>query len=256
MKQFLAFFYKECLELMRTGKLFILTIIFVFCGIMNPGLAKLTPWIMEMASDSMGDTGIVITEVNVDAMTSWAQFYKNVPIVIIVFLVIFSGTLANEYQKGTLINMVTKGLSRWKIVLSKLSIMIIVWTVLYWLSFFITYGYNEFYWDNSIAKNLFFGAFCIYIMGVWLISVLIFAQVLFSTNISSLLITGVGFGIFYMIGLLTKIKDWLPTGLLQASELLSGVGCGGDYKVSIIVSVILVIINICMSVLVFNKKTL
>jgi len=79
-------------------------------------------------------------------------------------LVIFSAILTNEYQKGTLINMVTKGLSRWKVLTSKMSVTFIVWTLLYWLSFFITYGYNEFYWDNSIAKNLFFGAFCIFII--------------------------------------------------------------------------------------------
>lgn len=79
MKQFIAFFNKECLELVRNGKLFILTIIFVIGGILNPAIAKLTPRIMEMASESMADTGMVITSVKIDAMSSWVQFYKNVP---------------------------------------------------------------------------------------------------------------------------------------------------------------------------------
>lgn len=256
MKQFIAFFNKECLELMRNGKLFILTIIFVIGGIVSPAIAKLTPWIMEMASESMADTGMVITSVKVDAMSSWVQFYKNVPIVIIAFLVIFSGTLTNEYQKGTLINMVTKGLSRWKVLISKSSVMLISWTLLYWLSFFITYGYSEYYWDNSVVKNLYFGAFCIYIMGAWLISILMLAQVLVSTNISALLTTGCGFGIFYMIGMLSKLKEYLPTTLVGAGELLSGVGSVVDYKLSIIVSLVLVVVNISVSVVLFNKKSL
>jgi len=91
---------------------------------------------------------------------------------------------------------------------------------------------------------------------VWLISLLILAQVLVSTNISSLLITGVGFGIFYIIGLLTKIKYFLPIKLIESSELLSGVGSVGDYKQSIIVSLVLVVVNICTSLTLFNKKSL
>lgn len=256
MKQFKAFFNKECLELMRNGKLVILTIIFTVCGIMSPAIAKLTPWIMEMTAETMADTGIVITSVKVDAMSSWSQFFKNVPIVLIAFLVIFSATLTNEYQKGTLINMVTKGLSRWKVLISKSLVMIIGWTLLYWLCFFITYGYNEFYWDNSIAKNLFFSVFCIYIMGVWLISLLILAQVLVSTNISALLLTGCGFGIFYIVGLLTKLKEFLPSTLAEAGELLSGLGSVGEYKISIIVSLVLAVVNISASVVFFNKKSL
>ena len=31
----------------------------------------------------------------------------------------FSNTLTGEYQKGTLINIITKGMSRWKIIVSK-----------------------------------------------------------------------------------------------------------------------------------------
>ncbi len=47
MKQFLTFTKKELLEQLRTGKLLILTILFILFGIMNPAMAKLTPWIME-----------------------------------------------------------------------------------------------------------------------------------------------------------------------------------------------------------------
>lgn len=256
MKQFVAFFNKECLELMRNSKLFILTIIFIFYGIMGPAVAKLTPWIMEMTEETMADTGVIITSVKVDAMSSWSQFFKNISIVLIAFLVIFSGTLTNEYQKGTLINMVTKGLSRWKALISKLLVMFISWTLLYWLSFFITYGYSEYYWDNSVTKNLYFGAFCLYIMGAWLISLLMLAQVLVFTNISALLITGCGFGIFYMIGMLSKLKEYMPTTLSGAVELLSGVGSVGDYKSAIIVSLLVTVINISTSVVLFNRKSL
>ena len=114
-----AFLKKEWMELCRTGRLMILLLVFTLFGIMNPALAKLTPWLMETLSESLADTGLVTTSVNVDAMTSWAQFYKNIPVGLIIFILISSGRFPAEYKKGTLITVVKKGLSRRKIVLAK-----------------------------------------------------------------------------------------------------------------------------------------
>ena len=77
MKQLAAFFQKEWIEQMRSGKLFIIIVVFMLFGIMNPAMAKLTPWMMEMASESLAESGLVVNEVTVDAMTSWTQYYKN-----------------------------------------------------------------------------------------------------------------------------------------------------------------------------------
>ena len=55
---------KECLESVRTGRLIILMLLFVLFGIMNPAIAKLTPWIMEMFADTMAESGLIITDVH------------------------------------------------------------------------------------------------------------------------------------------------------------------------------------------------
>ena len=107
-----AFIKKECMELTRTGKLLILSIIFIFFGILNPAMAKLTPWLYEMLQDQFADQGLNVGEVTVTAMTSWTQFYKNAPMILIVMVLLMSSILTGEYQKGTLIQVVTKGLSR------------------------------------------------------------------------------------------------------------------------------------------------
>ena len=96
----MAFLKKEWMELCRTGRLLILLLIFILFGILNPALAKLTPWLMETLSESLADTGLVTTAVTVDAMTSWAQFYKNIPVGLIVFILICSSNFTTEYQKG------------------------------------------------------------------------------------------------------------------------------------------------------------
>ena len=137
-----AFMKKEWMEMTRTGRILILSIIFILFGIMNPAIAKLTPWLMEMMQDSIAESGLSIGEVTVNAMTSWSQFYKNTPMAVLVMVLMCSGILTNEYQSGTLVQVVTKGLPRWKVLLSKMIMVYGTWTVLYFAYFGITYGYN------------------------------------------------------------------------------------------------------------------
>lgn len=252
MNQFTAFIRKEFMELTRTGKLFILMVLFVLFGIMNPAIAKLTPWMME----NLTETGFTITAVEVNALTSWTQFYKNIPIALIVFLLLFSSTLTLEYQKGTLINMVTKGMKRWKIIVSKAVSISLLWTAGYWLCYGITYGYNTYFWDNRIASHLFFSAFCFYLAGLWLISVLLLLSVFFRTN--SLVIISAG-GIFltiYLLGLLPEIKKYLPVYLMGSSRLLTGSGRISEYFFSVLFTLALSAGNISAAILFFNKRNI
>lgn len=256
MRQFLAFFQKEWLELVRSGKFVILMVLFLLFGVMNPAMAKLTPWMMEVASESFADAGLIVTEVTVDAMTSWTQYYKNISLVMIVFLLMVSGILTAEYQKKTLINMVTKGLDRWKIVLAKGATLLLLWSLAYWLSYGVTYGYNMYYWDNGIASHVLFSAFCIYMLGVWLVSLVMLMSAVFSNNIGVLLGTGCVFGTSYLIGMLSKIKEYLPTQLISAGNLLSGTGSTSEYFWGIGVCVVGAIVNIVLAVLVFDRRNL
>lgn len=256
MKPFLAFFQKEWLELVRSGKFFILVILFTLFGVMNPAMAKLTPWMMELASESFADAGLVVTEVTVDAMTSWTQYYKNISLTIVLFLLMVSGILTGEYQKKTLINMVTKGLDRWKIVLAKSAVAFLLWSFAYWLCFGITYAYNAYFWDNGIADHVFFSAFCIYVLGVWLITLIMLLSVIFSSNIVVLLLTGSVFGVCYLTGMLSKIKEYLPTQLMSAGDLLGGGGNIGEYHYGIVFCVIVAVVNMAVAVILFNRRNL
>ena len=154
-----AFIKKECLELTRTGKLLILSIIFVFFGILNPAMAKLTPWLYEMLQDQFAEQGLNVGEVTVNAMTSWTQFYKNAPMILIVMVLLMSSTLTGEYQKGTLIQVVTKGLSRKKIFFSKLITLYGTWTSLYLVYTGITLGYTMYFWGGDEVAYLPLGIF-------------------------------------------------------------------------------------------------
>ena len=159
-----AFTVKEFQAAIRSGKALILAVLFVIFGIMSPAVAKMTPWLMETMADSFAESGLDVTGVTVNALTSWTQFCKNVPVAMIVFLLIFSGVLTAEYEKGTLTAMVTKGLARWKIIAAKAAALALLWTVGYWLCFGITWGYTRYFWNDDSAVHVMTAAAGFYLL--------------------------------------------------------------------------------------------
>ena len=99
MRTLFAFIKKEWMEQTRSGKLLILAIIFGLFGVMNPAIAKLTPWLMDMLSESLAESGMTVTEVQVDALTSWVQFFKNIPMALIVFVLMQAGILPKNISR-------------------------------------------------------------------------------------------------------------------------------------------------------------
>lgn len=259
----IAFIKKEFLEAVRTGKLLILVLLFSFFGIMNPAIARVTPWMMEMMADSLADTGLTVTGVNVNALTSWTQFYKNIPLAMVIFLLMFSSIFTAEYQRGTLINMLTKGLNRWKVMLAKACSMVIFWTGGYWLCYGITYGYTVYFWDNDVVSYPVFSAFCIYLLGIWLISLILLSSAMGTTNITVLLITGAIFGITYLLAYLlhflpdfSNLQEYLPVQLFASDQLLVGAGKPGEYAGAIVVTVVWSALNAAAAIAWFNRKAL
>lgn len=256
MRQLTAFIKKEFMEVCRNSKLMICGILFFILGIMNPAIAKLTPWMMEMLSETLESSGMEIKEVEVTALMSWQQFYKNIPIGIVLFVLMFCGIVALEYQKGTLINMVTKGMSRWKILVSKGFVLLVLWSVFYFLNYGITYFYNDYYWNNAIADHLFFSAFCMYLLGIWLISLIILMSSFINNGSGVALGTGAVFILCNFLGMIPEMADFLPTKLMGGSELIYGNGVPGDYQTAIGISLLWSIGNVILGIVLFNKKEL
>ena len=210
MKPLLSFLKKEYLEVARTGKLIILMLLFVLFGMMNPAIAKLTPWMMEMLSDAMAESGLLVTNIQVDAMTSWTQFFKNIPMALIAYVLIFSDIFTKEYKSGTLLLVLTKGLPRYKIVLAKTVLLLSAWTFGYGLCFAITYGYNAYFWDNDIAQNLFFSIAIWWLFGVWVICLIIMFSSLLQNNTEVILCAGGTVLLSYLWGVIPKQRRTRP----------------------------------------------
>lgn len=256
MKSFIAFFKKEVLESLRSGKLIILGVLFLAVGIMDPAIAKLTPWMLEMLSEELAESGMAVTSVTVDALTSWTQFFKNIPMALIVFVFLYGGVFTREYETETLILILTKGLSRYKVVLSKTLFMLSLWTVGYWLCFGVTYGYNAYFWDNSIAAHLVPSVVYWWLFGVFVVSLAVFFSVITKAYSGVLIGTGGSVLGLYLLGLLPKLTEYMPTSLMQGMPLLTGATAVRDLIPAVIITVAASLSLIVLSIFIFNKKQL
>ena len=54
-------------------------IIFVMLGMLSPAIAKLTPDLLELLTETQGSSSMTITVGEVTALDSWVQFFKNIP---------------------------------------------------------------------------------------------------------------------------------------------------------------------------------
>ena len=256
MKSMLAFMKKEYLEAARTGKIVILLLLFVLFGIMSPAIAKLTPWMMETLSDSMAESGLIVTNIQVDALTSWTQFFKNIPIALIAFVLIFSDIFTKEYKSGTLLLVLTKGLSRYKVVLAKTALLLSLWTVGYGICFGITYGYNAYFWDNSIINNLLFSVTIWWLFGVWVICLIVLFSSLLQNNAGVILCVGGTVLLAYLLSIIPKVKAYSPTVLINTNSILTGVEEIDAYVKAIVITVFLCIVCVAVSIPIVNKRQL
>lgn len=256
MKTLLAFMKKEFTDQLRSGRLIILGLLFVMFGIMNPAIAKLTPWLLKTMADSLAESGMLVTDVEVSAMDSWVQFYKNMPMGLIAFVLLESSIFTKEYATGTLVLSLTKGLERYKVVVSKAVILTALWSVFYWLCFSITYGYNAYFWDNSLAKNLVFSVVCWWLFGMLVIALTVLFSTVVKSNTGVLLGTGGVVLISCLLGFLPKFSKYLPTFLTDGNSLIYGLAEAKTYIPSLVITVVMSAFCFVAAVPFFNKKQL
>ena len=211
---------------------------------------------MEMLSDSMSESGLIVTNIQVTALTSWTQFFKNIPIALIAFVLIFSDIFTKEYKSGTLLLVLTKGLSRYKVVLAKTVLLLSIWTVGYGICFTITYGYNEYFWDNSIAVGLLPAMVHWWLFGVWIIGLIVLFSVLVKSYTGVLLGTGGSVLGVYLISFFPKAWKYTPTTLMESASLLIGTKSIEDYGIAVLITILLVVICLIVSITVMNRKQL
>ena len=254
MKGYLAFLKKEIIEYAKTYKLFIMLVIFAVFGITNPLMAKLMPKIVE----SFVTDGVFITLPEPTAIDAWTQFFKNATQMgLLIMVIVFSGVLSSELSKGTLINMLTKGLSRTAVILSKYTCMVLIWTASIALCFGLTYVYTVFLFPEGEISNLLFSVFWLWIFGLFLLAALLFSAALTKNNYGCLLITGVIVVICMIMNIIPSVHKYNPISLSSDNMglLMNSIEVSSLHG-AILISCLLSMIFVSLSVMIFRKKQL
>ena len=243
------------MESIRTYRLVILASVLLFFAILSPLTAKLLPDIL--GSIDLGD-GMVITLPEPSALDSWAQFFSNIgQMGMLALIITYSGIIANEISRGTLVNLLTKGMPRHTVIVSKFFTASVIWTVSYVLCLAVCFAYTVYYWPADSISNAFFAFFSLWLFGELLIAMLVFGGILFGTFYGSLLSC---FGVIITMSLLNiapVIRRFNPISLAgETLGLLNDQSVVADFTPAAILCASVIVLLIVGSIVVFNKKKL
>lgn len=254
MNSFIAFTKKELIEQIRTYKLFIFLVVLVILGMMSPLFAKLMPTIIG----SMNIEGMSIKIPDPTFLDSYVQFFKNISqIGLIVLILIFSGLLAGELTKGTLINLLAKGLSRRVVILSKFLSANLIWTVTYLISIAVNYGYTLYLFGEHSVDKLFLAIFSLWLFGVFIISVIILSSTIVKGNYGGLILTAIIYVSLTLMNIFPKVQKYNPYSLnSKTMDLINNRFSVGDINITIIITILLIIASLIGASRIFNKTQL
>ncbi len=254
MKAFLAFTKKEFLEQLRTYKwLLVFSVLLVF-GMISPLLAKLMPDLI--GSMKLEGMKIVIPEPTI--MDAYAQYFKNLTQMgILMLLLVFGGTISNEIMKGTLVNILAKGLPRHTVILSKYTAAAALWTAGYVLSAITAYGYTCYLFPDAPVQNLIVSLFCLWLFGCFVIALIFLSSTLTTGNFGGLIVSAITLILMLTVSSLPGTAKFNPVTLAERNTaLLDGTQSVEGLMITLILTVLFTLGCLCSSILLFQRKKL
>lgn len=254
MRGFKAFIKKEMKENTRNFRFLILGIVFAIVGLLSPLSARFLPELMENLIDE--NITIILTEPTY--VDSWLQFISNMTQMgMVAFVLVFSSVFSKEYDKGTLVHMVTKGLPRLSVYYAKFTVMLASWTLFYWMSVAITLGYTFYYFPEGTTEGLFLSVGSLYLFGVLLIALLISSAAFFNSVFAPLLTVGGFVTLLFILNLFPFVEEWNPLQLATRNiELLISTQADSALYQSLVMTLLLLLAALFIGGWSFKRKEL
>ena len=253
MNNIITLFKKELLEIYRSKKFLILVILFLFIAISSPVLAKLLPVILKSVPETPGLTINIPEPTWKDAVD---QLVKNLSqIGLVVLILVFAGSIADEKGKKTLEIVLTKPISRKSFVLSKflaslvatkavfIGAMIVFY--LYTISVFGTFSLINFVWLSIFSL----------ISLAFIVSLTVFFSTIAKSQIVALALAFSTEAILAIIfSLFKKIANYSPSYVFSNYVDLMVDGKINDFLPSVLVSFVAILVLAIFSMYLFSKQ--
>ncbi|MBI4734141.1 MAG: ABC transporter permease subunit [Rubrobacteridae bacterium] len=244
---------KDVLEQLRTKKAFIMGFIFLFLAIVSPVSAKMMPLMLKGLS---GQNGITINIPEPTFMASIDQFVKNAT-QLVCFLLIFivAGSIADEKIRKTLELVIVKPISRASFVTSKFIAYFLMITIMFSSASILFYLYTVTLFETFDFSNFAMLASQVLIYLLLIVSSTIFASTIAKSNIVAGIIGFISAFLFGSImGLFKDITPYAPGYFISNYKNMIERGWTGDFTMPTMISILLITLLICSSILIFRKQ--
>lgn len=249
-----TFWHKEWLAAWRNYHILILAAVFVVFGIEAPLMAKLMPDLMKLALGNQ----LSINLPQPTSSDSWQQFYKNTTqIGVFLLSLVFSGTVSQEVSSGTLVNLVTKGLPRYAVIIAKYLVAVVQWITAIGGSFLITWGYTATYFSDDKSPHVWLAILPVLLFGLFFMAVVLLGSTLINSNYAGFLVAALVFAGLVLLNYVKAVKRWNPIALITDNlDLLSGTEKITHIMPACAVTVVAALMILCATVWAFNRKKL
>lgn len=249
----LSFFKKEFYEFFKTYRFYVLFGVFAFFAILNAPTARYLPQILQ----AIPDMGINIEMPDPTIADAYIQFISNVTNAFFALIIIFMGSVSTEIKKGTILLVLSKGVSRIDFYFSKYLNGILMYTFSFLMYTLLTIAGTWLLFGEWYFNGLFIASLSIYLFGL-----LIMTAAFSASAVSKSAGPGAfaGFGLLVLLPLtdfLGKFARYLPGHLMSLPVgLLDGSATGSKIIWPAVVTIAVIAIMISTSLLRFRKREL
>jgi ABC-2 type transport system permease protein len=214
-RPFFVLFGKELREQMRSYRLLILGLVFVFFGLASPLLAKFTPEILKMVGTDQGVTIVLPEPTAADAV---AQFVKNVSqIALFVLVFLTMGSVVTERERGTAAFVLVKPVSRESFLAAKLLTLWLCGTGAFALSALCAYGYTAVLFPAPSVASFVLGCALLLLHVLTFVTTTFFFSAVARSQVVAGVLSFLAWILLASLGGLGIVSEFLPGRLLSAA---------------------------------------
>lgn len=251
-----GFFKKEINEIIKTHKVIVLPAVLLFFGFLSPIFAKFTPQLLAEVFKSQGMAPVKIPDPTF--LDSYGQLFKNfTQLGIIVIILVFMSVVVEEKVKGSAVLVLTKTVTRAQFILSKCFASLTLYTVSFVLSVVACVYYTYLLFPAFYNDQLVLSLFMLWLYGVFMISITIFASTISKTHTIAAVLSITGFIISVGSSAIPYVSKISPGSLgAMGLSVLGGKAPVTDAVAPLIAGVVFSVMFIWGSVLVFRRQEL
>ncbi len=248
----LYFFQKEWQEIVKTLRWIILTTVFLLFGIASPIAAK---YMNELVA-GIGELQIQLPDPTI--VDSYLQFFKNMyGLAILVVMMTFMSTVVEEKVRGSVLLVLTKGLSRPSFLLQKFLASVLFFTVVYGLSIMAHLYYTSLLFPMQTITQGITPFLLFWIYGVFLLSVTLLCSTISKTHTLAAVASFVSFILVSFSSQIPKIGVFLPGSLQSIGvEMITLGSQPSSLGTTLFCALFLTIMLLVLTILIFVRQEL